>query len=122
MGNEFSSNVGYELMTKMVNDGNVPEAILVANDSLAIGVIKACHENKISIPEMLSIFSINDIPASEFTFPSLSTVHIDSEFLGSFGLKLLLDRYETNRQFPVSVTIPTSLVFRESCKKLEDTL
>lgn len=122
VGNEFSSNVGYELMTKMVNDGNVPEAILVANDSLAIGVIKACHENKISIPEMLSIFSINDIPASEFTFPSLSTVHIDSEFLGSFGLKLLLDRYETNRQFPVSVTIPTSLVFRESCKKLEDTL
>ena len=40
VGNEFSSNVGYELMTKMVNDGNVPEAILVANRSLAIGVIK----------------------------------------------------------------------------------
>lgn len=117
VGNEFSSNMGYELMTKMINDQNIPEAILVANDSLAIGVIKACHENKIMIPETLSIFSINDIPASEFTFPSLSTVHIDSEFLGSFGLKLLLDRYETNRQFPVSVTIPTTLVFRDSCKK-----
>lgn len=118
IGSEFSSNSGYNTMRKMIADGNVPEAIFVANDSLAIGVIKACHENKISIPDTLSIFSINDIPAAEFTYPSLSTVHINSEFLGSFGLKLLLDRYLTSRQFPVSVTIPTTLIFRESCKKL----
>lgn len=118
LGTEFSSNSGYDVMKRMIADGNIPEAIFVANDSLAIGVIKACHENKISIPDTLSIFSINDIPAAEFTYPSLSTVHINSEFLGSFGLKLLLDRYLTSRQFPVSVTIPTTLIFRESCKKL----
>lgn len=118
VGKEFSSNTGYNIMQQMIDDKNIPEAIFVANDSLAIGVIKACHENKISIPNTLSIFSINDIPAAEFTYPSLSTVHINAEFLGSFGLKLLLDRYTTSRQFPVSVTIPTTLIFRESCKKL----
>lgn len=118
IGSEFSSNVGYTLMKQMIDEKNIPEALFIANDSLAIGAIKACHENKITIPEELSIFSINDIPAAEFTFPSLSTVHINAEFLGSFGLKLLLDKHATSRQFPVTVTIPSTLVFRESCKKL----
>ena len=118
IGSEFSSNVGYTLMKQMINEKNIPEALFIANDSLAIGAIKACHENKITIPEELSIFSINDIPAAEFTFPSLSTVHINAEFLGSFGLKLLLHKHTTSRQFPVTVTIPSTLVFRESCKKL----
>lgn len=118
VGDEFSSSVGYTLMKQMIVENNVPEALFIANDSLAIGAIKACNENKISIPEELSIFSINDIPAAEFTFPSLSTVHINAEFLGSFGLKLLLDKHSTSRQFPVTVTIPSTLIFRESCKKL----
>lgn len=119
LGNEFSSNSGYETMTKIIKDNNLPEAIFVANDSLAIGVLKACHENNILVPKQLSIFSINDIPAAEFVYPSLSTVHINSEFLGSFGLKLLLDRYSTSREFPVFVTIPSTLILRESCKKIE---
>lgn len=119
LSDEFSSNSGYETMTEIIKNNNLPEAIFVANDSLAIGVLKACHENNILIPKQLSIFSINDIPAAEFVYPSLSTVHINSEFLGSFGLKLLLDRYNTSREFPVFVTIPTTLIFRESCKKIE---
>lgn len=118
IGNEFSSTVGYNLAKEMIASKNIPEAILVANDSLAIGVIKACHENKISIPDELSIFSINDIPAAEFLYPSLSTVHTNSEFLGIFGLKLLLDRFTTKREFPVFTTIPSQLIFRDSCKKI----
>ncbi|WP_300392891.1 substrate-binding domain-containing protein [Fusobacterium sp.] len=117
IGENFSSSVGYKLGIEMIEKGNIPEAIFVANDSLAIGLLKACHEKNISVPNTLSIFSINDIPAAEFMFPSLSTVHTHSEYLGIASIKLLLDKFISKREFPILMIIPSTLVFRESCKK-----
>ena len=118
IGENFSSSTGYNLGIKMIENSHIPEAIFVANDSLAIGLLKACHEKNISIPDTLSIFSINDIPAAEFMFPALSTVRIPSEYLGIASIKLLLDKLTSKREFPVFMIIPTTPIFRDSCKKL----
>lgn len=117
IGKDFSSSTGYELALEMIEKGNLPEAVFAANDSLAIGVLKACHEKRIDVPETLSLFSINDIPAAEFMFPSLSTVHTNSEYLGVASVKLLTDRIHSKREFPVYMIIPSTLVFRDSCRK-----
>ena len=117
IGEDFSSSTGYKLELQMIEKGNLPEAVFDANDSLAIGVLKACHEKKINVPDTMSLFSINDIPAAEFMFPSLSTVHTNSEYLGVASIKLLLDRLHSKRDFPVFMIIPSTLVFRDSCKK-----
>lgn len=117
IGEDFSSSTGYKLGMDMIEKGNLPEAVFAANDSLAIGILKACHEKKIDVPNTLSLFSINDIPAAEFMFPALSTVHTNSEYLGVASVKLLLDKFHSKRNFPVFMIIPSTLVFRDSCKK-----
>ena len=117
IGKDFSSSTGYNLAIEMIEKGNLPEAVFAANDSLAIGILKACHEKKVDVPATLSLFSINDIPAAEFMFPSLSTVHTNSEYLGVASIKLLLDKLHSKREFPIHMIIPSTLIFRDSCKK-----
>jgi len=111
---DFSSNSGYELMKKMLNKSEYPKAIFVATDSIAIGALKAIHENKLEIPKDMMILSINDIPTAKFTFPPLSTVKIHSELMGVQGVKILVDKIEDERELPIKVTVPWELRLRET--------
>ncbi|MFK0573552.1 transcriptional regulator EbgR [Endozoicomonas sp.] len=108
---EFSSSSGYELATKMLK-GNYPDAFFVASDSIAIGVLRALHENNIRIPEDFSLLSVNDIPIAKFTFPPLSTFRIESELLGTQAVNLLVDQIREARSIPLKVTVPATLTLR----------
>jgi len=112
----FSFESGYklaqELLTKNIN--NLPTAIFCGNDSIALGAVRAILERKYRIPEDIAIFSVNDIPSLQYTSPSLSTVKIHSEFMGSISVKLLLERIKDERNLNLRVLIPFELILRES--------
>ena len=52
-------------------------AIFVANDRMALGVIRALVERGIRIPEDVSVAGIDDIPEAPYFSPPLTTVHVD---------------------------------------------
>lgn len=116
---DFTSNSGYNLAKKMIENNKLPNALFIANDSIAIGVLKALNENKINIPNDIAIISINDIPASSFTFPALSTVKIHSDLMGNQAVRILKDKIESNRVLPLKVTVPFSLILRETTKNIK---
>ena len=111
---KFSSASGYEMAKKMLSEKNIPNALFIANDSIAIGVLKALNEYNISIPSQIEIISINDIPSSSFTYPALTTVKISSDFMGSQAVRLLRDRILSKRKIPIKVIVPFSIIFRET--------
>lgn len=111
---DFSSISGYNIASKIVKAGNFPKALYIANDSLAIGALRAFNENSIKIPEEISIISVNDIPAAKFTFPSLSTVKIHSEFMGETSVNLLKKRLTTSKEIPIKIIVPTDIIFRNT--------
>ena len=108
----FSSSSGYELATKMLAQDERPQALFVASDSIAIGVLRAIHEKGLAIPQDLSLISVNDIPTARFTFPPLSTVRIHSEMMGSQGVNLLLEKARDGRALPLQVFVPSRLKLR----------
>lgn len=113
---DFTSSSGYDLANAMIENRKLPDALFIANDSIAIGVLKSLNENNIKIPEDIAIISINDIPASSFTFPALSTIRIHSDLMGKQGVRILKDKIESNRTTPLKITVPFSLVLRETTK------
>lgn len=113
---DFSSSSGYNLAKTMIDNNNLPDALFIANDSIAIGVLKALNENKIEIPNKIAIISINDIPASSFTYPALSTIKIHSDLMGKEAIRILKDKIESNRTMPLKITVPFSLILRETTK------
>jgi len=113
---EFSSMSGYNIASGIIKEKKLPQALYVANDSLAIGALRAFNEKGVKVPEDISIISVNDIPSAKFAFPSLSTVKIHSEFMGEEAVNLLLVRLSSLKKIPIKILIPTELIFRNTTK------
>lgn len=108
----FSSASGYQLAKQLLATGNYPKALFIASDSIAIGVLRALLEHGLSIPQDISLISVNDIPNARFTFPPLSSVRIHSEMMGIQGVNLLVERVRDGRALPLKVYVPSKLKLR----------
>lgn len=113
---EFSIDSGYDLIHSIIKYDNLPDAYIVANDTMAIGVLRALYENDIKVPRDISIISMNDNPTSKFATPPLTTIRIHSELMGSIAVKTVVEKLNNNRSVPLNISIPTELVIRESVK------
>jgi LacI family transcriptional regulator len=113
----FSVNDGYKLMKQAIQEHkeNLPTAFFVGNDSMAIGCLRALHEEGVPVPERVSIIGVNDISVSKYIFPPLSTVKVYTEFMGETAVDLLMERM-TDRKIAKKVIISTHLEIRESSR------
>ncbi|MCP3027943.1 LacI family DNA-binding transcriptional regulator [Halobacillus sp. A5] len=116
---QFGTEEGYRLMKKALQHRTLPSAFVVASDSMAIGALRALHENSIRVPEQVSLIGFNDIAASNYLQPSLSTVKVYTEFMGETAVELMVERLNTKREIPKKVVVPTKLIQRESTSELK---
>lgn len=77
----------------MVGDPR-PDALLCLNDHLALGALRALHERGERVPKDLDVVGFDDIEASGFSVPSLTTVAPDKQEIARAAVALLLDRIE----------------------------
>jgi len=105
----------------MLESTDRPTAILAANDMNAFGVMKACRDAGLSIPQDVSVIGFDDIPFSVHTYPPLTTVSVDKHYLGRLAVRQLHRRIqETELGTPVEpavqITVPVTLIHRETCQ------
>jgi LacI family transcriptional regulator len=98
----------------LAGDGR-PEAIVAANDEIAMGVLGAAREIGLRVPEDLAVTGWDDIPAAGHLSPGLTTVRQPMVELGRRAALLLTERMATNRTDPRHEVLPTELVVRSSC-------
>lgn len=110
---EFNSESGYTMMKDILVKKKHARAYFCANDSIALGALKAIHEKGIKVPSDIALIGFNDDATSAFTYPSLTTVRVYTEFMGEQALLSLCEQFE-GRTIPVRKMIPTELVLRES--------
>jgi LacI family transcriptional regulator len=114
---KFSVDDGYFLMKKAVAEhgASLPTAFFAANDSIAIGSLRALHEEGISVPDQVNIIGVNDISVSKYIYPPLSTVKIFTELMGETAVDLLVERL-ADRQIAKKVVLATKLEIRGSSR------
>lgn len=118
---EMTAMAGYEATKDFIKTcKNMPTAFFVGTDTIATGVLKALYENNIRVPEDVSIIGFNDLIASQYTVPPLSTVRVHIEHLASASVDLILERMNKNRNYCKKVIIPSELVIRQSTMKLNN--
>ncbi|MPY58016.1 LacI family DNA-binding transcriptional regulator [Streptomyces spongiae] len=71
-----------------------PDALLCLNDHLALGALRALHEQGRSVPGDLDVVGFDDIDASRFSVPSLTTVAPDKQEIARAAVSLLLERID----------------------------
>ena len=113
LAGDWSARAGYDLGRRLGADPAV-SAIFVANDQMALGVLRAMHERARRIPEEVSVVGFDDIPEAPYFLPPLTTVRQDFDQMGSHGVRLLLKMIETGRAPEQCAGLRPELVVRAS--------
>jgi LacI family transcriptional regulator len=95
---------------------NRPTAVFAASDTIAIGLLQAAFQEKIAIPDQLSIVGFDDIDIARFTIPPLTTVSQFGVEMGRLATEMLLDMIDKGTPHPVvdDVIVEPKLVVRQS--------
>lgn len=109
----------YTDFKKILEDENtkIPKAFFAFNDIIALGALKAMNEKGISIPEDVAIIGFDDIPFSNYSNPPITTVRVETNDMGRFAIKRLIEKIEDEDDSILKVEISTTLIERESVKK-----
>jgi len=89
-------------------------AIFAANDEMALGAMRALHEQGRDIPGDVSVVGFDDMDVAASFWPPLTTVRQDFAGVGRISIQRLL-RKVADPAIPDNVTtVPTELVVRRS--------
>ena len=114
----FEPEDGYECMNKILSQDNPPTAVFCCNDVMALGAISAIGEKGLRVPEDISIIGYDNIHASRFYSPPLTTVHQSKSRLGVQAVNLLFERINHKSDQKEKIEIYPELVVRKSVKKM----
>ena len=114
----FEPEDGYECMNKILSQDNLPTAVFCCNDLMALGAISAIGEKGLRVPEDISVIGYDNIHASRFYSPPLTTVHQSKSRLGVQAVNLLFERINHKSDQKEKIEIHPELVVRKSVKKM----
>lgn len=97
------------------------DAVFVANDQMALGVLREAHRKSLKIPEQLAVIGFDNLPESAYFYPSLTTISQDLQMLGEQSVQYIVEMIQA-RQGNQSVIaqsrfIQPTLIVRESTKR-----
>ena len=120
---EFRMENGYREGIKILRAGKYrPTAVFSANDAMAIGLLEACDEEGVKVPEELSIIGFDDIPLSASRLIQLTTISQSTAELGSLSGKIIMDKVLNPRKKDVrqQIVFPPKLVIRGTCARIKE--
>jgi DNA-binding LacI/PurR family transcriptional regulator len=119
----WSSASGVQAVEKLFEQYPDMDAIFVANDQMALGVMQIACQKGLRIPEGLGIVGFDNIPESAFFCPALTTVQQDQYTLGKVAVEQTIKIIESGWQGlgpiePKSIMLAPTLVVRQSSLRL----
>lgn len=109
---DWTAESGYRLGRRIAERDDV-SAAFVANDQMALGLLRACHEIGRAIPGTLSVVGFDDMLESAEFWPPLTTVHQHFDEVGRTAVATLLAAIDGAPTSP-NALVPTTLVIRNS--------
>jgi LacI family transcriptional regulator len=112
----FSVLSGREGAAAMVEAGGpLPDALICANDQMAIGALRELAVRGIRVPDDIAVVGFDDIFPASLCDPPLTTVHQPIRKLGEVACDRLTERIADPGLRPKQQLLPTELVLRSSC-------
>ena len=106
-----------EAARRMFKNNNYPDAVFVANDHMAIGVMDVLRlEFGLRIPEDVSVIGYDDVSAAEWSAYSLTTVRQPATQMVEETVSILMDQIENKAKNPRRIAIDGPLIVRGSAK------
>ena len=117
---KFSSESGYQMMTELIESGNLPSAVFAASDPIALGALNAAKEQGFRVPGDISFIGFDDISLCRMASPPLTTVHAPAYEMGRCGAGIVYHLLKTPPEAGLQIKMPCRLTLRDSCREKKD--
>jgi DNA-binding LacI/PurR family transcriptional regulator/signal transduction histidine kinase len=112
---DFWFTGGYQAAQLLLSERQLNvDAIVAANDYMAIGAIKELTARGVKIPEDVIVTGYDNVPDSKYVPITLTTVNQTPYNIGMEAFNLLVKLFE-QPDLNVIKKIPVNLIYRESC-------
>lgn len=112
---EFWSEPTKKVIEDFINSAlPFPEAIVCANDSMAIAALYQLAEHGINVPEDVAVTGFDALPEAIEHMPPITTIGHDYEGVAREAFRLL-SKYFNNQQIPQSTLVKSKFVPGTSC-------
>ncbi|MEA5154810.1 LacI family DNA-binding transcriptional regulator [Raineyella sp.] len=110
---DWTAKSGYAAGRLLANRDDVT-AVFTANDSMALGLIRALRENGKDVPGDVSIVGFDNIADSEYLWPPLTTIDQDFSIVGDVAASMVLSAVANGDLVPRQEVVSTQLIVRQS--------
>lgn len=114
----FYRKIAYEKMLKLLELDELPTAVFIASDEMALGAVKAIREKGLEIPKDISIIGFDDNPICTELFPQITTVRQPISEMGRLAAELMIKLIGGKEKNGIKKSLDTELVIRDSCRPI----
>ncbi len=113
----------WEQMRVLLASPDRPSALVAANDPHAYRLMQICRDSGLQIPDDISIVGFDDDKFSTLSYPPLTTLRVDTAYMGRLAVqrlqaRLLESRGTTEPEPPVNLQVSVTLIVRDSCRAI----
>nr|MCR5527391.1 substrate-binding domain-containing protein [Lachnospiraceae bacterium] len=105
----------YEDMKQIINEGDaLADCYFADNDIIGMGAMRAFKEAGYDIPKDIGIIGFDNMAASVYEIPPLTTVNVPKEYMGKIAAERMAVLLNEPDSQSVKITINTHLIKRKS--------
>ncbi|NEW85080.1 MAG: LacI family transcriptional regulator [Mariniphaga sp.] len=118
VGDEFSVQNGY-LETKLLLHQEIrPTALFTLSNNIAMGCMKALKEEKVRVPEDISLITFDDHPYLDFLATPLSCVAQPVSDISKIAIKYIFSKIKNKEIKPTQLLLKPTLMIKESIRSI----
>jgi DNA-binding LacI/PurR family transcriptional regulator len=110
---DWTSTSGYDAGCELAADADVT-AVFVANDQMALGVLRALHMHGRTVPGDVSVVGFDDMEEAAQFWPPLTTIRQTFTDVGRCSVDILLAQLDATDDQHIPIAVPTTLILRNS--------
>jgi DNA-binding LacI/PurR family transcriptional regulator len=114
---DFTMNTASRAMDDLLARPNRPTAIFCESDEMAFGAMQAARRHGLSVPDDISIIGFDGHEMAEYS--DLTTIEQPVQLMGEMAAWSIMERLRKPTAEVPSLVLPTTLVVRNSTKRLE---
>jgi LacI family transcriptional regulator len=114
---EYSS--GYKKGMELLQLKDKPTAIVVMNDLMAGGVLEACRELELQVPDDVSVVGFDDRECGLYYLPQLTTIRLPLSEMGELSMKKMVDLLDHRNEIEHISRIKCKVIERKSAASVK---
>lgn len=115
---DYRREGGQDAMARLLDSTNPPDAVLVANAPMALGVLTELSDRGVRVGTEIGVVTFDDALWAPYVSPPITVVALPAYEIGRRAADLLIDVLQTGPvERPRQVTLPAELVVRRSSLK-----